>query len=143
MITIYLFMLALLIAAARLCPDTRLGRLILEVFIDGPIHWLAKPDWRIALPYLLVLIGVGLFMLAAPEMAPLAATIDLSLLADILLASSIVFASLGLKSVRHAGRRFPHHIARTLRSVRSRGRRHRALRRPKPPRADDDAPAFA
>ena len=137
MMSLYLLMLAMLIVAARLCPDTPLGRLILDTFVDGPAKWLARPNWRTALPYAVVIIGVALFMVAAPELAPLAATLDLSLLADILLVSSIVFANLAFKPVRHAGRRLMH------RAARSHGRRRRAPRRPNPPHADDDAPAFA
>ncbi len=137
----FIFILALtaLIATARVCPDTPLGRLILDTFIDGPAKWLTRPNWRQALPYLAVIIGVALFMLAAPELAPLAAGFDVSLMADLLLATSAVLVQLGRRRIVQATQRIARRVM-TIARPRT-PRQPRTPRRQAPPTDDDPAPS--
>ena len=142
MISITMLALVALIVTARFCPDTPLGRLILDVVVDGPSRWLAEPDWKKALPYAVVAIGVGLLMLVAPELAPLAAGLDLSLMADILLVGVLAAPQLNLRRVRIVGQYIRRGAVRIIRRA-MRLRRRRSIRRPHPPRGDEEAPRAA
>ena len=140
MIPVIMLALVVLIVTARFCPDTPLGRFILDIFVDGPTNWLARPDWKKALPYALVAIGAALLMLAAPELAPLAAGLDLSFMADLLLVGVLAATQLNLRRVRVIGRYVRQNVVGIVRRA-TRSRRRRAIRRPRTARSDDDAPA--
>lgn len=124
------FLVLAIYAFGRFFPDSKPGRLIRDVLAGR---------WRNALPYLIVVAGVVLLLLSAPELAPLAAGLDLSLMADMLLAASIVLVQLNIRRLRLVGRYFGHMVVRAMRPA-PRPRRRRTTRRPRPPRADDDAP---
>jgi len=125
------FLVLAIYAFGRFFPDTKPGRLIRDVLTGR---------WRNALPYLIVGAGIVLLLLSAPELAPLAAGLDLALMADILLAASIVIVQLNFRRIRIVARRIAHFAGRRLRAVRQKRRTRNALRR-RPPSADDDAPA--
>ena len=139
MVSTILMALVALIATARVCPDTPLGRLILDIFVGGPARWLARPDWKKALLYALVVIGAGLLMLAAPELAPLAAGLDLSLMADMLLVGTLLATQLNLRRLRIIGRYIRQAVVRLIRRA-MRSRRWRSIRRARPSPDDKDGP---
>jgi hypothetical protein len=139
MISITMLTLVALIVTARFCPDTPLGRLILDLLVDSPANWLSKPNWKKALPYALVALGAVLVMLSAPELAPLAAGLDLSFMADLLLIGMLATTQLNLRRLRRIGRFIRHGMIRHIRRT-TRARRQRSIRRPHPPRGDEEAP---
>ncbi len=128
MIILIGFALALLVGAQRF-PDSTPGRLLQKLGTGG---------WRRAIPFAIVLLALGLLLMAAPELTPLALGLDISLMADLLLAATAVLVSFNLRRVRHIVRRAVLFATRTLR--RPRQTRSRAPRRGSPP-TDDDAPA--
>jgi hypothetical protein len=130
MIILIGFGLALLVGA-QLFPHSTPGRLLKKV---------TTGRWRRVLPFAVVLLALGLLLLAAPELTPLALGLDLSLMADLLLAATAVLVSFNLRRVRHLVRRTRLIATRTLRALRRpRQGRTPALRRGAPP-TDDDAP---
>jgi len=141
MASITILALVALIVTARFCPDAPLGRLILDILVDAPARWLAKPDWKTALPYAVVAVGAALLLLATPELAPLAAGLDLSLMADLLMVGALVAAQLSLRRLRIIGRYIRRGVVRPIRRA-TRSRR-RPIRRARPSRSDDDAPGDA
>ncbi len=139
MVSGFILALVALIVTARFCPDTPVGRLILDS-LDGSARWLATPSGKRALPYVLVAIGVGLLMLAAPELAPLAAGLDLSFMADLLLVGVLAATQLNLRRARIIGRYVCHGAIRIIRRA-TRSRRRRSIRRPRPPQNDGGSTA--
>ncbi len=139
MVSVIFLALIALIVTARACPDTCAGRFILDVFVDGPARWLAEPNWKKTLPYALVATGAALLILSAPELAPLAAGLDLSLMADILLVGVLVATQLGQRRLRTIGRYIRQSVIRQVRRAR-RARRRRSTRRARPASGDGDAP---
>jgi len=133
MIGLMVFLVAL-VAIARFYPGTPIGRMMRD---------LVSGRWHKALPLAIVLIGLGLLLTAAPELFPLAAGLDISLMADILLAASAVLVQLNFRKLRHLLRRgamIAPKTMRPLRHPRSRRAQRPALRH-KPSKSDDDAPA--
>jgi len=132
--TALMICLAALVAVARFYPRTPIGRMMRD---------LVSGRWHKALPLAVVLVGLGLLLTAAPEVLPLAAGLDISLLADIVLAASAVLVQLNIRRLRHMARRGARIAAgmiRALRRPRARRTRQPALRR-RPSRSGDDAPA--
>ena len=140
--SVIILALAMLIVAARFCPDTWLGRHLNTIFVDGPARFLVRPDWKKAVPYGVVLVGIALMMLAMPELAPLAAGLDLSLMADLILATALLVTQLSLRGVSGAWRRLRQTALRLIRRA-PRARRSRTVRRSRPARGDDDRPAWS
>ncbi len=128
MIILIGFMLALLIGA-QLFPNSTPGRLLRK---------LGAGRWRRAVPFAVVLLALGLLLMAAPELAPVALGLDVSLMADLLLAATAVLVSFNLRRVRYLVRRITLTLTRLL-------NRPRQSRSPRPrrgaPPSDDDAPA--
>ncbi|WP_155913879.1 hypothetical protein [Asticcacaulis sp. AC466] len=132
---ILIFMLALVVGA-HVFPNSAPGRWLRDLTTGG---------WRRVVPVAIVLLGLTLLMSAAPELWPLAAGLDVSLIADILMAATVVLVQLNLRRVRSVVRRAAGMVTRTLRAMRrprTRQRRKVAARRGTS-RNDDDAPAFA
>lgn len=133
MIILVGLLLALLVGA-QLFPNSTPGRRLRQ-FTTG--------RWRRVVPFAIVLLGLGLLLMAAPELTPLALGLDVSLMADLLLAATAVLVSFNIRRVRYLVRRMTVFIARTLRTRhRSRQSRSPAMRRGSPP-TDDDAPTGA
>jgi len=129
-----MILLAALVAGAYLYPAS---------YIGGLMRNLACGRWRKAVPLAIVCLGLAIWLVAAPELLPLVAGLDMSLLADLLLAASAVLVQLNIRRIRHLVRRGALLAVKGIRVLRRsrapRGRR--PARRPKPQAGDDDAPA--
>ncbi len=133
MIGLMIFLVAL-VAIARFYPQTPIGRMMRDLVCGR---------WHKALSLAVVLVGVGLLLSAAPELMPLAAGLDISLMADILLAASAVLVQLNFRRLRHLARRGAITAVKTMRSLRrprNRQAQRPALRR-RPTKSDDEEPA--
>ncbi len=122
------FVLALLVGA-QLFPESTPGRLLRR---------LATDRWRRVIPLAIVVVALGLLLMAAPELTPLALGLDVSLMADLLLAATAVMVSFNVRRARDIVRRVAIFTKRVLR--RSRQTRSATRHRGAPP-SDDDAPA--
>lgn len=120
-----------LLGGAQLCPNSTPGRRLRQ-FTTG--------RWRRIVPFALVLLGLGLLLMVAPELTPLALSLDVSLMADLMLAATAVLVSFNIRRVRYLVRLMTVFVTRTLRTRhRSRQTRSSAMRRGSPP-TDDDVP---
>ena len=128
MIILIGFLLALLVGA-QLFPGSTPGRLLRQA---------TTGRWRRVVPLAVVVLALGLLLMAAPELTPLALGLDVSLMADLLLAATAVLVSFNVRRARDVVRRVAIFTRRVLR--RPRQTRSTALRRGAPP-SDDDAPA--
>jgi len=134
MLPLILFALLVLIAVARLCPDTAMGRVLLKTFVHGPAQWLERPRPSQAIPYAIAALALGLLLFAAPELSMIAAGLDLQLLVDLTLAASIAIAQIGVRRIRV----LTHKAIRVVTLPMRRNRRAVRIRRARPPRADSD-----
>jgi len=134
MLPLILFALLVLIATARLCPGTAMGRGLLKTFFHGPARWLERPRLSQAIPYAIAALALGLLLFAAPELGLVAAGLDLQLMVDLTLAASVAVAHIGLRRIRVLA-------LKTIRAItvflRPRSRTGRTRRRHLP-RADSD-----
>lgn len=131
MIVLVGLLLALLVGA-QLFPNSTPGRLLRD---------LTTGRWRHIVPFAIVLLGLGLLLMAAPELTPLALGLDVSLMADLLLAATAVLVSFNLRRARYLVRRTAHIVTRTLRALRRPRQTRSPSRRHGSPPSDDDAPA--
>lgn len=138
-----MLILGILIAAIvimQLWPDTPAARALRAVLVDAPARWFERPR----LVWLLIFVAITASALAMlpliPGEAALVLGIDWALYADLITVALVVGAQLRWRRVRQNMTAVRHWVAARL--SRPRARRATRVRRPRPPRTDDDRPAI-